>query len=312
MGSGGLRGNSGARGRRRNGGEETWYVSRWAGIGTADALMGSLMGRVKRTILDVVSRVGYDVQKDPGSFPPYRLLKRLRLGHDPIWDVRTILGDQVSCVFDIGAHVGQTAARFIAAFPSAQVYSFEPDPCSFAQLRMLADRVTRIDAVNAAVGDIDGEATLFVNNFDQTNSLLKAAPGAQQYLLVRSGLALQSEAKVPVLTLDRFCTDRGIDRIDLLKLDAQGYELRVLDGARGLLDGLAVPLIYVEVCFVRFYEHQPLFPEIYQYLFDRGYRLVWLYDNNFHTHFYSLGANALFIHQSIGERSGRRIGELRP
>lgn len=265
--------------------------------------MGSLKRRVKRTILELVSRVGYDVQKNPGSFPRYRLLKRLRLGHDPLSDVSTILGDRVGCVFDVGAHVGQTAARFVAAFPRAHVYSFEPDPHSFAQLRTLTDTARRIDAVNAAVGDTDGEATLFVNKFDQTNSLLKVAPDAHQYLLDKAGLTLQSEVKVPVLTLDRFCADRGIDRIDVLKLDAQGYELRVLDGARGLLDRAAVPLIYLEVCFVRFYRDQPLFPDLYQYLFNRGYRLVWLYESNFHTHLYSLGANAIFIHESIGERS---------
>lgn len=286
----------------RVGGKKGGTYRSGVGIVAADRIMGSVMGRVKQTMLDIVSRAGYDVEKNPGSFPPYRLLKRLKLGHDPIRDVRTILGDHVTCAFDVGAHIGQTAARFAAAFPRAHVYSFEPDPRSFAQLRAVADEVGRIDAVNAAVGDINGEATFFVHKFDQTNSLLKAAPGAHQYLVDPSGLALQSEVKVPVLTLDHFCADRGIDRIDLLKLDAQGYELRILDGARQLLDRLAVPLIYVEVCFVRFYEHQPLFPEIYQYLFDRGYRLVWLYENNFHTHLYALGANAIFIHQSIGER----------
>ena len=205
-------------------------------------------------------------------------------------------------MFDVGAHVGQTAERLVAAFPLAHVYSFEPDPRSFAKLRTLTDIARRIDAINAAVGDTDGEATFFVNKFDQTSSLLKAAQDGPQYLVETEGLALQSEMKVPVLTLDRFCADRGIDRIDLLKVDAQGYELRVLDGAQGLLSRVAIPLIYLEVCFVRFYEDQPLFPQIYEYLFDRDYRLVWLYENNFHTHFYSLGANAIFIHESIGER----------
>ena len=265
--------------------------------------MGSLKGRVKRTILAAASRVGYDVQKNPGAFPPYRFLKRLRLGQDPLSDVTTILGDSVTCVFDVGAHVGQTAAKLVAAFPRAHVYCFEPDPHSFAQLRTLTQTGSRIHAVNVAVGDTDGDATFFINKFDQTSSLLKVASGANQYLLDTGGLALQSEVKVPVRTLDRFCTERGIERIDVLKLDAQGYELRVLDGARELLEGLAVPLIYLEVCFVRFYEEQPLFPDIYRYLFDRGYRLVWLYENNFHTHLYSLGANAIFIHESIGERS---------
>jgi FkbM family methyltransferase len=262
----------------------------------------ALKRHLKRRFLEMVSRGGYDVEKSSEALLRYRFLKRLDLGRNPLSDVLSILGDHVQCVFDVGAHVGQTAERLVSAFPRASIYSFEPDPHSFAMLRALADTNSRIEAVNAAVGDCDGDATFFVNRFDQTNSLLKADPGAHQYLLDSSGLTPQSEVRVPVLTLDRFCAARGIDRIDVLKLDAQGYELRILDGAQQLLIRRAVPLIYLEVCFVRFYQGQPLFPDVYRYLFDRGYRLVWLYENNFHTHFYSLGANAIFIHESIGER----------
>jgi FkbM family methyltransferase len=271
--------------------------------------MESLSGRLKRRVLDMLSRAGYDVEKTGGALPPYRLLKRLRLGRDPLADFRTILGNEIACVFDVGAHVGQTAERFAAALPRARIYSFEPEPSSFRQLRKVSGRIRRIEATNAAVGDTDGDRSFFVNAFDQTSSLLKPAAGASQYLLDTAGLTPQSEITVPVVTLDRFCAERGIGRIDVLKLDAQGYELRILDGARMLLDRLAVSLVYLEVCFVRIYQGQPLFPEVYQYLFERGYRLVWLYESSFHTHFYSLGANAMFVHESIGER--RRLDERR-
>jgi len=266
--------------------------------------MSLLIGRIKRNLLDLASRAGYDVEGVPGSFPPYRLLKRLNLGRDPLSDARVILGRPIGCVFDVGAHVGETALRLAAEFPEAAIYSFEPDPHSFSALRAVAAAVPHVEAVNAAVGDTDGKAVFFVNQFDQTSSLLETAPGASQYLLNKSGLERRSEIEVPVLTLDRFCEARGIARIDVLKLDAQGYELRILDGARKLLDRQAVPIVYLEVCFVRIYQGQPLFPDIYQYLFDRGYRLVWLYDRSFHTHFYALGANALFIHETIGARAG--------
>lgn len=264
--------------------------------------MDLLKRRVKRTILDFAFRVGYDIEKVPEAFPRYRFLKRLRLGNDPLSDARAILGGKVKCIFDVGAHVGQTADRFAAAFPGARVFSFEPNPHSFAKLRAVADGLKRVEAINAAVGDTDGTATFYVNQLDVNSSLLKAAPGASQYLFNEKGMLLESEIQVPVLTLDRFCGSRRIERIDVLKLDAQGYELRILDGARDLMSRLAIPLIYLEVCFVRLYENQPLFPQVYQYLFDRGYRMVWLYETSFHTHFYTLGANAVFIHESIGRR----------
>lgn len=264
--------------------------------------MSSLIRRVKRNIINLTLRAGYELEKVPGSVFPYRLLKRLNLGNDPLSDAHTILGGQVSCVFDVGAHVGETAMQLRATFPEARIYSFEPDPDSFKRLRAAADGVQRIETVNAAVGDREGKAAFFVNQFDQTSSLLETAPGASQYLWDQSGLDRRSQIEVPVITLDRFCAARGITKIDLLKLDAQGYELRILDGTGDRLNGQAIPLIYLEVCFVRIYEGQPLFPELYQYLFERGYRLVWLYDSSYRTHFYALGANALFVHESIGLR----------
>jgi FkbM family methyltransferase len=264
--------------------------------------MGTMTRAIKQRILDLASRAGYDVEKAPGSFPPYRVMKQLRLGHDPLSDIRTILNAQVNTIFDVGAHVGQTAARFATAFPRARIYSFEPDPTAFNELRSVGNRTERVQPVNAAVSDRDGQATFFVNRFNQTSSLLKAAPDAAQYLVDRTGLTLASQIDVRVVTLDRFCAEHQIERIDLLKVDAQGSELRVLNGARQMIDRVAVPVILLEVCFVRIYEDQPLFPELYQYVFDRGYRLVWLYDTSFHTHFYSLGANAIFIHESLGRR----------
>jgi hypothetical protein len=43
---------------------------------------------------------------------------------------------------------------------------------------------------------------------------------------------------------------------------------------------------------VRIYEGQPIFPEIYQYVFERAYRLVWLYETSFRTHYYVVNGSA--------------------
>jgi FkbM family methyltransferase len=258
--------------------------------------------RVKRRTLEIVSRWGYDIEKQATGFPPYRFLKRIPLGSRPLADVQTIHGGEIRCVFDVGAHVGQSAALFADTFPAARVHSFEPDPESYAHLQALAAAYPRVTTINAAVGERDGEATFFVNEFSQTNSLLKATEGAGRFLVGPHGLDQRKETTVRVITLDRYCVEERIERIDLLKLDTQGYELQVLDGARGLLERQAVPLIYVEVGFVTLYQGQPLFPQVYQYLYDREYRMVWLYDSSFHTHLFSIGANALFVHERFGSR----------
>jgi FkbM family methyltransferase len=258
--------------------------------------------RLKRSVLGMAERFGYDIERHEDLSPPYRLVKRIQLGGDGLRDAATILGRPLQRVIDVGAHVGQTAVRIADANPLAVIYCFEPDPRSYAELARTARGSDRVHPINAAVGDHDGEATLFVNRFSQTNSLLKAAEGAERFLVDPGQMMLEGHTRVPLLTLDRFCAERAIDGIDLLKIDTQGYELRVLDGARELMARRQVPLLYLEVSFVPYYEGQPLFPEVYTYLYERGYRLVWLYESGFRTHFYSVGANALFVHEAAGEK----------
>ena len=262
--------------------------------------------RLKRRTLEFAVRRGYDIEKDPSRFPPYRFLKRLSLGQDALADVRSIHGGDIECVFDVGAHVGQSAAEFLDAFPRARIHSFEPSPASYEELRKLAGRHSRVTAVNAAIGDREGDATFFINKLSVTNSLLKPSPGAGDFLVASDSLDTREETRVRMVTLDAYCDAQGIGRIDFLKLDTQGYELHVLAGAGRLIRRQAIPLVHLEVCFVRFYEEQPLFPEIYQYLYDRDYRLVWLYDSSFHLYPYAVAANALFVHRSLGDRLARR------
>ena len=258
--------------------------------------------RVKRRILDLAARIGYDIEKIQGRSLRYRFVKRIELGHDPLADSRRIHPGTIACVFDVGAHVGQSAALFSDTFRGAAIHSFEPDPTSFAQLRALTAAYPRVTAVNAAVGDRAGEAPFFINTFSQTNSILRPKDGAGEFLVASYGLDLRQETRVQVITLDQYCAEHAIERIDLLKLDTQGYELRVLDGATSLMQRRAIPLIYLEVGFIPLYEQQPLFPEVYQYLYDRDYRLVWLYERNFRTHLFTIGANALFVDTAVGSR----------
>ena len=60
-------------------------------------------------------------------------------------------------------------------------------------------------------------------------------------------------------SLDTFCKDEQIERIDLLKMDVQGGELGILQGARQLLAQKKIAVIYSEVFFVPMYQNQPLF-----------------------------------------------------
>jgi FkbM family methyltransferase len=260
--------------------------------------MGRAFSGLKRRIHGILNTLGWQALRRADGALEVRPL--VRLGSDPLRDIRYILGPTIRTVFDVGANEGQTIRRFSQAFPEADIYSFEPDPATFRRLAAAAAGLPRVRAFNAALGREPGEAQLFRFGFDETNSLLPTAAGAESFVADAGLLRESGTVAVKVTTVDSVCEESGISRIDLLKIDTQGYEVEVLRGARRILSSGAVALVYAEVCFVRYYEGQPLFQDVYALLYELGFRLVGLYESGFLTHVYQVGGNALFVHESIG------------
>jgi FkbM family methyltransferase len=253
---------------------------------------------LKRAAHRTANLFGRELSRD---FETGRLsLKRYSdLGADRFLAIRTILGRDPSVIFDIGAHVGQTAIELSGHFPQARIFSFEPTPATFATLCQAVAHLPNVEPVQLAVSDFDGRATLNLNAFDLTNSLLVTADRAAQFVLSPRMLETRGTVDVQTATVETFCRGRGIRSIDLLKSDAQGLDLKVIEGAGSLL-GTTIPLIYLELNFVESYSDQPLFDQVYRRLYGRGYRLVDLYETGFRTHFYQLSCNGLFVHESYG------------
>ena len=97
-----------------------------------------------------------------------------------------------------------------------------------------------------------------------------------------------------VTTIDDYCTTRGIDRIDILKSDTQGFDLDVIKGARRMIERRAIGLIFMEITFSDMYKGSPRFDEIYAYLADRRFALVSFYDF-YYQHGRAGWTDALFI-----------------
>jgi FkbM family methyltransferase len=266
----------------------------------------------KKIVSTAVSALGFELVGTPDN--RVGVERHQTLGRDHIRDIQTILGAPPRCIFDVGAHIGQTAKRFATAFPAADIYSFEPDPRSYAALEATARALPRVHPFHAALGARTGEATLFRNVYDQTNSLLPNAAGAAEFALFEEYLRPAGTEQVPITTIDAFCAEHGIRAIDVLKMDVQGYELEVLRGAAETLSGAAIPLIYTEVSFIRYYEAQPLFQHVYEFLYALDYRMVGIYESGYLTHYYQVGGNALFVHASRGQRKPRapffRLGRV--
>jgi len=123
------------------------------------------------------------------------------------------LGD---IVFDIGAYVGDTALWFSKAVgPQGKVYAFEPEPGNFEKLKANLERnnVTNVIPLQLAVSETEGE--------------MQVSSAAGSSVITQAGTGLS----VKVTTIDKFMEANKLPRVDFIKMDVEGHELKVLEGA---------------------------------------------------------------------------------
>lgn len=205
------------------------------------------------------------------AFPPYDEIRDAFLAQR-----RLLAGRPVRTIVDGGAHLGETAARYRAAFPEAAVWSFEPAPESFERFRASVAGDPLVHPVNLALSREPGTAVLHLNRASGTHSLFPRPASGRRYY-DPEGVPV-GHATVAVTSLDAFCAEHALDRVDVLKLDLQGGELAALQGARGLLRERRIGLVYAEVLFVHHYEGEPLFHDVAAFLERLDYTLFGLYD----------------------------------
>ena len=215
-------------------------------------------------------------------------------GLDPFVDIgRRAPQLRPTTIFDVGANVGQSALRFAERFPEATIWSFEPFEAAFAELEQ-ATRGTKIRCFQLAFGAEAFTATVPLAPKSVSNSLLASQATAAE---------VPSET-VRVTTLDAFAVEHGVERIDFLKIDTEGFDLAVLQGAERLLTSGAISLVQVEAGMTgKNLKHVPL-EALRLHLEERGYDMFGLYEQ---TPEWSGEArlrftNAVFVAERISER----------
>ena len=168
-------------------------------------------------------------------------------------------------IFDVGANIGQTITDFRSFFPRSVIHSFEPSPTTFQALTRHAGGRKDVHLWNFAFGSTPGRMTLRENSFPVMSFLQLGDHGWGQ--VVR-------ETPVEIKTVDQFCREQSIEKVDILKSDTQGFDLEVLLGAEQMIRDGRIGLVYLEVIFAALYENQPSISRIYDFMLDRDFYLV--------------------------------------
>jgi FkbM family methyltransferase len=174
----------------------------------------------------------------------YDLVNLNAIGYDPFRDIRILnekWNSSVRTFFDVGANDGSTALKAQKQFPQARIFAFEPHPETFLRLKDATMHYSAIDPVQAALGAEAGDQVMHVYDISAINSLVPNARYA-----VRFGKHSSSSKVIKCTTVDLFCGERNINKIDVLKIDTEGFDLEVLKGAPAMLKRGAISFVYFE------------------------------------------------------------------
>lgn len=174
-------------------------------------------------------------------------------------------------LFDVGANKGNYTLELsrIFAHPGIQIHSFEPSKNVYAQMLEKVGNLHHIKPNN--FGFSDSEATLKLFSEGEPSFL----SSVYQRRLNHAGIEMNKTEEITLTTIDIYCAKNNIKKIDFLKMDVEGHEFKILEGAKKMIDDGKIDFIQFEFggCNI---DSRTYFQDFFYFLKDKYnlYRIV--------------------------------------
>ena len=182
-------------------------------------------------------------------------------------------------IFDVGANYGQSIERYKKLYQNSQIHSFEPDKKQYEKIENKFKDDETVHYNNVGIADKAGTLEFNVNATPGHSSFKNIV--ADTTWLKKRSLTVGVDSKKytlkkfqsKIITLDDYCEEKKIEQIDILKLDVQGFEDKVLEGAQKLLKASKIKLIQLELIFTEIYEKPLSIYDVEKFLIPNKYKL---------------------------------------
>lgn len=183
-------------------------------------------------------------------------------------------------ILDIGANIGTTSLFFASINPNAQIISFEPHPDTFKRAveNIKLNNFQNIDLINIGLGEKKERLKLYEVNENN--------PGMNRIIAEDKDLPFK---QIDIEMLDVIMLERGISKVDFIKIDVEGFEYSVLQGGKEIIK--SKPMLFLELDDNNLKENNKSAKELIDLLLSFGYKEFYRADNSMpittHDEFYN-------------------------
>lgn len=237
---------------------------------------------MKDLIQKILRKFGYQFCK----YPPLDLRRRLKI----------VRHHDISLLLDVGANTGQYALDMRKNGYDKKIISFEPLKVAYEKLLDNTKDDLLWTAKNFALGDKNENSRINISGHSLSSSILEMMPIHLRYAPDSDYIDQQ---EIEIRTLDQIFSDLyEKDDSIMLKVDTQGYEQKVLEGARNSLKNIL--LLQLEMSLFTLYKGELLINDMMDLLNNQGFRLISLENGIYNKKSGELlQVDGIFINESL-------------
>ncbi len=230
------------------------------------------MNIIKKSVQKILGSLGYEIQKK-GFSNNFEVLAKL------------INKTENINVFDVGANEGRWIDSVNEFFKKPNIHAFEPSEKEFQILKEKYSEERNIVLNNFALGEMEDEQYFNINYKGGLNSFYDVNQNTNWFRRQQNNKKVFNEnftlkkQKVSINTIDNYLISKNIEFIDIVKIDTQGYEPKVLEGALNALKSKKIQTILAEIIISDIYKSNVSFFELEKNLINNGYKLISLDDH---------------------------------
>ena len=198
------------------------------------------MNIIKKSVQKILGSLGYEIQKK-GFSNNFEVLAKL------------INKTENINIFDVGANEGRWIDSVNEFFKKPNIHAFEPSEKEFQILKEKYSEERNIVLNNFALGEMEDEQYFNINYKGGLNSFYDVNQNTNWFRRQQNNKKVFNEnftlkkQKVSINTIDNYLISKNIEFIDIVKIDTQGYEPKVLEGALNALKSKKIQTILAEI-----------------------------------------------------------------